>query len=223
LLLLWAVVEYYRKGRNTVTYFNFWGRWINGLEGAPSSNSECYTTLILLITCCLSVRLLALDPPITGNPEVWEHRSKRPAALTWLVCSQYWSLDLFLIRGSNSLYTMCSPMVVKMDRPNPMHSSTKSPEKCLMPICKVCDKRRKSVLISFFFFFFFYFSRILGLNLFASCLLGKCSLTWAISLALFIFFYPLTYASAQLWWQVCATTHNFIGWYGVLTFCLGWP
>lgn len=66
-----------------------------------------------------------------------------PRALTWLVWSQYCSLDLFLIRGSSSLYTMCSPMIVKMDRPNPMHSSTKSPEKCWMPICKVCGRRGK--------------------------------------------------------------------------------
>lgn len=35
---------------------------------------------------------------------------------------------------------MCSPMVVKMERPNPMQSSTKRPEKCLMPICRVCGK-----------------------------------------------------------------------------------
>lgn len=66
-----------------------------------------------------------------------------PVALTWLVWSQYCSLDLFLMRGSSSLYTMCSPMVVKMERPNPTHSSTKSPEKCLMPICKVCGRTGK--------------------------------------------------------------------------------
>lgn len=66
-----------------------------------------------------------------------------PVALTWLVWSQYCSLDLFLMRGSSSLYTMCSPMVVKTERPNPMHSSTKSPEKCLMPICKVCGRTGK--------------------------------------------------------------------------------
>lgn len=35
---------------------------------------------------------------------------------------------------------MCSPMVVKMERPNPTQRSTKSPEKCLMPICKVWGK-----------------------------------------------------------------------------------
>lgn len=70
---------------------------------------------------------------------------KVPTELTWLVCSQYCSLDLFLIRGSSSLYTMCSPMVVKMERPNPTQRSTKSPEKCLMPICKVWGKTEEAV------------------------------------------------------------------------------
>lgn len=106
---------------------------------------SAYTTHVLLGACHLSVWHRALDPPITGNSEVWEQWSRKPTALTWLVCSQYCSLDLFLIRGSSSLYTMCSPIVVKMDRPNPMHSSTKSPEKCLMPICKVCDKTGKAM------------------------------------------------------------------------------
>lgn len=67
-------------------------------------------------------------------------------ALTWLVWSQYCSLDLFLMRGNSSQYTMCSPMVVKMDRPNPMHNSTKSPEKCLMPICRVWQNRKEKAM-----------------------------------------------------------------------------
>lgn len=70
-------------------------------------------------------------------------RGRGLVALTWLVWSQYCSLDLFLMRGSTSLYTMCSPTVVRMDRPNPMHSSMKSPEKCLMPICNVCGRTGK--------------------------------------------------------------------------------
>lgn len=57
---------------------------------------------------------------------------------TWLVWSQYFILDFFLTRGITSLYTICSPIVVRMDMPNPTHSITNSPEKCLMPICNVC-------------------------------------------------------------------------------------
>lgn len=81
---------------------------------------------------------------LSQDSDVEESWCKTPEPLTWLVWSQYCSLDLFLIRGSSSLYTMCSPMVVKIDRPNPAHSSTKSPEKCLMPICRVCDQTEKN-------------------------------------------------------------------------------
>lgn len=34
-------------------------------------------------------------------------------------------------------------MAVKMDRPSPAQSSTKSPEKCWMPICKVWGRTER--------------------------------------------------------------------------------
>lgn len=72
---------------------------------------------------------------------LWISWCSHAEGLTWLVCSQYRNRGSFTLK-TISLYTMCSAIVVSRDKATPTQSITKSPEKCLIPICNVWLDRK---------------------------------------------------------------------------------